>query len=145
MDATATLRSIRRALIALSALLFVGSIGELIAVKHYGDTVRLIPFTLCGIGLLSLIAAVVRPTSGVVLGVRVAMVAIAAGSAFGLYEHLEGNAEFYHEIHTHAARSTLIKEALTGRNPIMAPGVLAVAAFLVVLVTFASEGPRRAL
>src|SRR3954451_15181024 len=142
MDAVVKLRTVRRVLTGLAALLFAGATGELIAVKHYDDKVQLLPFVLCGIGLICLMGAVLHPATRVVTLIRVAMLAIAAGSAFGVWEHLAGNADFYKEIHPHATTSTLVKQALTGRDPLMAPGILAVAALLTILVTYLAEPPR---
>lgn len=121
----------------LSIVLFAGTIAELLSVKHYGEPIRLVPFALCGLGLLALAAVWVRPTRGIVLVTRALMAVIAAGSLLGVYEHVRGNLEFAREVHPHASTIELLKATLTGRDPLMAPGILAVGAVIAIAATYA--------
>ena len=65
------------------------------------------------------------------------MSVVALGSLFGMVEHLANNAEFYLEIHPSATVLETIAAALGGANPLVAPGILAVAAIIAVAATYA--------
>lgn len=130
-------RRLRLFLAALSALLFVGTVAELLSVKHYGDRVQLIPFAMCGIGFGLVLLSWWNPSPGMVKGTRAVMALIALSSLIGVYEHIQGNLGFAREVHPHASTTALLKSALTGRDPLMAPGILAVAAILAIAATFA--------
>ena len=73
------------------------------------------------------------------LGVRAVMMATMLGSLLGVYEHIEGNLEFSKEVHRHATTMERIKQVLTGRSPLAAPGMLAVAALLLIAATFVTQ------
>jgi hypothetical protein len=139
MSERATLDRLARFLLLLAAVLFVGTIAELIAAKHYDSAMQLVPFALCGLGLLSLLALRMRPTRQVLLATRALMVVIGSGSLLGVYEHVMGNLDFVHEVRRHADTMTIIKETLQGADPILAPGVLAVAAVVTLAATYATS------
>ena len=119
--------------------LFLGTIGELFAVKHYGEPIKLLPIALCVIGCLALAAAWLRPSRRGLQSVRGLMVFTLIGSLIGVYEHIQGNLELSQEIHRHMATMARIKAVLTGRNPLAAPGMLAVAALLLIAATYVTE------
>lgn len=121
----------------LAAGMFVGTIAELLAAEHYDGPLQLVPFALCGLGLLALAALRLRPTPGVILGVRLLTLALFAGSALGVYEHVMGNLDFVREVRLHADTMTVVKGTLRGGNPVLAPGVLALAALVTLGATYA--------
>lgn len=129
-----------RTFLYLMALgLFLGTIAELLMVKHYGETLKLVPFALCGVGCVVIFVVWLRPQRLILLAVRVLMLGIMAGSLLGVYEHIQGNLEFAQEIHRHATTMARIKQVLTGHNPIAAPGMLAVAALLLIAATYVTS------
>jgi hypothetical protein len=138
MNERAALRRLETFLHLLAAGLFVGTIGELLAAEHYDSTMQLVPFALCGLGLLSLIVLRMRPPRPVVLTIRALMLVIAGGSLLGIYEHISGNLDFVHEVRRHADTMTVVKQTLQGADPILAPGVLAVAATVTLAATSAA-------
>ena len=97
MSERAALRRLTTFLHLLAAALFAGTIGELIAAKHYESTMQFVPFALCGLGLLALLALQMRPTRPVVLAIRALMIVTAGGSLLGIYEH-----DSYHVVWIHA-------------------------------------------
>lgn len=131
------LQRLRIFLIVLAAGLFAGTIVELFAVKHYGSTLQLLPFALCVAGLIGMGIVWLVPARNAIRGVRAAMVAIALSCLIGVWEHIQGNLEFAREVHRHATTRQLIEAAFHGRNPLIAPGTLAVAAALAVAATYA--------
>ncbi len=138
MSAAARLGQLRTFLFALSASLFAGTVVELITVKHYQDWLQLVPFALGGLGMVATAVVWRRPARTTVAAFRLLMLVIAVGSALGVYKHVEGNYAFAHEIHPRASTTSLVKSALTGRDPLMAPGILAIGATIAVAATFAS-------
>jgi hypothetical protein len=136
MNERAALRRLGAFLHLLAAGLFVGTIAELVSAQHYDETIQLVPFALCGLGLLALAALWVFPNRPVVLAVRGLMIVIAAGSLMGIYEHIVGNLGFVQEVRPHANTLTKIKETLTGRDPLLAPGILAIGATLAIAATY---------
>lgn len=138
MNERTALRRLETFLHLLAAGLFVGTIGELLAAEHYESTMQLVPFALCGLGLLSLIVLRLRPSRPVLMAIRALMHVIAAGSLLGIYEHIMGNLDFVHEVRRHADTMTTIKQTLRGADPILAPGVLAVAAAVTLAATYAT-------
>jgi hypothetical protein len=139
MTADAKLHRLRTFLFALSASLFAGTVLELIAVKHYQDPMQFVPFALCGLGIVMIVLTWFKANILPILVVRALMVVIAAGSALGVYQHITGNYEFASEIHPRWSTLQLLEAAVRGRDPLMAPGILAVGAVLALAATFASD------
>jgi hypothetical protein len=119
-------------------LVVVGSLGvmlELALGEHWQSPVQLLPFVL---GSLAAGAAVARLVgvprslwpSRVVFGVAV------AGAAFGVWEHLEHNWAFAAEIDAAATTGELLKEAVMGANPALAPGALVLLGLFGALATW---------
>jgi hypothetical protein len=67
------------------------------------------------------------------------MLIIAAGSLWGIYEHVTGNLEFVHEVRPHAGRIEVLRAALQGGDPLLAPGILAVGAIVAIAATYTQE------
>jgi hypothetical protein len=126
-------------LFVLAAALYVGTVLELLAVKHYDSRLQLLPFALCGIGLLAIAVAWAKPGRKAVLVTRLVMLAIAAGSLWGVYAHIEGNYEFAREIRPRESTSAHLRSAISGRDPLMAPGILAFGAIVTVAATFTTS------
>ena len=138
-DAVVLLR-LRKFLLLVSALLFVGTMFELWLINHSESFTQLIPFALCGLGLIVVCAALLRPRRAALLGLRASMGLVALGSLFGLYQHIENNLGFHRELHPNASTGELLMGALGGANPLLAPGILALTAALAVAATYRHPG-----
>jgi hypothetical protein len=136
MNDTVTLRRLRTFLRALAAALFVGTVVELLLAEHTDSLLQLVPFLLCGLGLLALAAAWARPRRATVLTLRLVMVVVACGSLLGVTEHFLGNRAFARETHPRASAAGLLRPTLTGADPLLAPGILAVAAAVAAAATY---------
>lgn len=136
-----TLARLRVFLRLLAVGMYVASIGELLSVEHYDETLQLIPFALCGLGILAVAADWAVPRLWSTWALRGVAVLTAAGSAYGLYLHLRGNYEFASEIHAHASTRYLVEATLRGGNPLLAPGLLTVAALLALAATYGEARP----
>ena len=136
MNAETILSRLRRFLLALAAFLLVGTLVELIAVQHTQEPMQLVPFALCIVGLVAIATALARPQRKTLLALRMLMIPLALGSLLGVWEHVENNVAFYLEVHGAGTTAQLVAEALGGRNPLLAPGMLALAAVLAAAATY---------
>jgi hypothetical protein len=139
----ARLARLTNLLYGLAAVMFGGTMLELLAAKHYQEPMQLVPFVLCGVGLVAVLLAWKRPGRTVVQGLRGLMVVTAAATLLGIWKHIEGNIGFIHEMHPTTSGWALIYGALTGRAPLLASGVLAAAASTAIAATFAAGWSLR--
>jgi len=135
MNSDLVLARLRRFLLLVSASLCLGTVIELWLMEHT-EGAQLIPFVLCGLGLAVVGAMWFRPQKPVLWALRGVMSLVALGSLFGIYEHLEHNASFYLEIHPNATSAEAFIGAFSGPNPLLAPGILALAAVLAWAATY---------
>ena len=117
-------------------MLLAGAVVELWLVEHTEDPVQLTPFVLCGLGAAASVVALVRPGRGSLWALRAVMLLVAAGSLLGIYLHVESNAELERELNPQMSTGRVLWGALGGANPLLAPGVLAVAAVLALAATY---------
>ena len=136
MSDASVLSRLRQFLLVTSALLFVGTLVELWLTNHMETLLQLIPFALCGLGLITVILALLSPRRVTLLALRAVMGVVALGSLFGFYEHLANNFGFQRELHPKAATGDILMGALGGANPLLAPGILALTAALAIAATY---------
>lgn len=120
----------RKFLLLLSAVIFAGTVPELIFTEHTETTLQWIPFILCGIGFLSALGAWWQPTARILTVHRVLMILIALGGLYGVYEHFWHNYLFEAEIRPNATTMESLGRAFFGSSPLMAPGILTLSALL---------------
>lgn len=126
----------RTFLLVVSGISCVLTVVELWFEEHTGDPIQLLPFVLCALGAAAIAVALVRPGRKSLRVLRVVMGVTLFGSLFGIYEHLEHNWEFAKEIRPNATFSVLLNDTLHGGNPLLAPGILALAATLAIAATY---------
>lgn len=134
---------LRTVLLAAAAGMCVFTSLELVLAEHFESATQLIPFVLCGVGVLAILAVWVRPQRATVWALRLVMGLLLAGSALGVWEHIQGNLAFALEIRPNATSSEVWLEALTGANPLLAPGILALAGILAFAATYAHPAMLR--
>ena len=61
MNETTIERRLRRFLLIVVALLCLGTAAELILEKHYKEPMQLVPFVLCALGFVTVLAVLFRP------------------------------------------------------------------------------------
>ena len=127
---------LRRFLLVSAVLIFGATAVELWFVEHLESTVQTVPFVLCGLGAGAALLAFWSPGRAVLLALRGVMVAVALGSVFGWYEHVAHNVAFELEIRPNAGVRDVFWEALRGASPLLAPGILALAAVLALAATY---------
>jgi len=136
MESQTLIQRYRRFLLLMAAFLFAGTVVELIFQEHTGEPLQLIPFILSGLGIAALVAVLIRPQHSTLLALRGSMLLAILGSAVGLFLHLSANLGFAQEIQPNATTIQLISETLHGASPILAPGMLAVAALMALAATY---------
>ncbi|HUS13141.1 MAG TPA: hypothetical protein VMZ30_21900 [Pyrinomonadaceae bacterium] len=137
--AAEVLGRLRKFLLVLALLLFAGALVELWLVGHTVEFVQWIAFVLAGAGALSVTMTLFNFGPATVRVLRVCMLVVALGSLFGIYQHVSGNIAFAREVHPDYSTSQLFWRGLQGGNPLLAPGVLAVAALLALSATYRYE------
>ncbi len=121
---------LRRVLRGTAAMIFAVTIAELVLQEHTEGGIQTLPFVACGLGLAAILTlAFVSDGVGRLLG-RSLLGLVAASGALGVYEHIETNYEFTREIKPQLVAGQAFLEALFGASPILAPGILVLAAFL---------------
>lgn len=139
MSADEVLGQLRRFLLVLSVLLFCGAIIELWLVGHTEDPLQWLAFVLAGLGAVAALVVLIFPGRGIVRLLRICMAVVVVGSLFGIYEHVIGNVAFEREIHPDMPSGEAVWKGLQGANPLLAPGILAIAALLALSATYRHE------
>jgi hypothetical protein len=136
MTAPAVEARIRQFLLILSVLSFGATVTELTLQEHTGELLQWIPFGLCGIGAVAVVAALLRPGRSTMRWLRVAMGIVAVGGLFGAVIHLRENILFEQDIRPNAAALDVVMNALKGASPLFAPAALVFAALIALLATY---------
>ena len=126
----------RRFLLWVTAGLFLGTPVELLLTEHTNGLEQRIPFLLCLVGLVAVASALRAPGRKTLLTLRGSMIGIGAGALYGIYAHLSHNVEFELEIRPTEGLGDVVWDALQGASPLLAPGILGLAALLGVAATF---------
>jgi hypothetical protein len=86
--------------------------------------------------VLAIIVAAIKRGRLTTLFLRACMALAILGSGLGIYQHVSNNIAFEKEIHPNSTGRELIMKGLGGANPLLAPGMLAVAGLLAVAATY---------
>ena len=128
MNELQTLVRLRLFLRLLAGGLFAGTIAELVLAEHVEEPIQWLPFILCGLGLLVMAWAWLRPQRIATFALIGVMVLTMGASFFGMWEHFEGNRAFTLERRPTASGWYLLRHSLQGGAPLLAPGILIVGA-----------------
>lgn len=99
-----------------------GTLLELILLEHTESWWQWLPLVLLAAGLLAACATALRPNRGTLTFLRVVMSLCILAGLVGLYLHYRGNVEFELEMSPAMKGWELIKAALMGATPALAPG-----------------------
>ena len=111
----------------LAVIFLLGSIGlgaELIFIGHVQDVLQQIPLVLIAVGAATLVWDTARPSSWSMKLFRAAAVLLVAGGLAGVALHYQSNVEFEREMYPDLKGFQLVREALSGAIPALAPGAL---------------------
>jgi hypothetical protein len=138
-----TLAVLRQALLALLLFGCAGTFAELLLLEHVEDAWQWTPVVLLGLSLPLMSWLLVRPGP---IGVRIfqgLMILFVAGGFVGLWLHYQGNVEFEREMYPALAGWPLIKQALMGATPSLAPGTMVQFGLFGLLYTFRHPATAR--
>jgi len=131
----------RRALLILAGFVFAVAPVELWLSDHTEETRQWIPFVICAAGVLTVALALIRPARPTLLLLRSVMTVAALTSLLGMYFHVSGNVAFELEIRPNDTTFDVLFDALKGGNPLLAPGILALAAAIAFIATWYHPQP----
>ncbi len=140
----------RRFLLVTAAATYLAAAIELVLVDHYEDALQFIPFGLIALGLGAVAWAGASPSRPSLRTLQGVAALVVSGSLLGIVLHVKGNVEFAREIQPDAGLVEALWDGLSGGNPFLAPGMIALAAVLAAaaayrhpaLTTGAVETPR---
>ncbi len=115
---------LRRLVFTLFAAGALGTGAELLLLGHTEDRWQLVPLVLLGLGLLAQIWLGWWPSPASVRVFRYFMVLLMLGGLAGLYFHYQASVEFELEMYPSLGGLELLREALTGAMPALAPATI---------------------
>ena len=116
--------SLRRFLAAIFLLGSIGLAAELIFIGHVQDVWQQIPLALIALGAATLVWHAAHPNAWSLNLVRVTAGLLVAGGLLGVGLHYQSNVEFEREMYSDLRGFQLVREALSGAIPALAPGAL---------------------
>jgi len=137
VSTSSVLQRLRVFLLSLSGFILIGTAIELWFTDHTETPLQFIPFILCAIGLAAVALALFHPQRATLMLLRTIMLPVVLGSLLGMYEHITSNLSFELDIRPNAVAGDVLMDALHGAAPLLAPGVLALAAILAIAATYA--------
>lgn len=120
----------------VAAFIFIGNVAELYLLDHYEQTRQWIPIILSIAGFALVTVSWWQPGSSKLKALRWLMGITALASMYGMYLHFSGNYSFAREINPSFSAVEAIWPAIKGSNPLLAPGILFLAAVLAIAGTY---------
>lgn len=130
MDQNTTAQQLRSFLMGVAAFIFIGNIAELYLLDHYEQPQQWIPIILSLSGFIVTLTAWQSPSPKILSALRWLMAITALASLYGMYLHFSGNYSFAREINPTFTAMEAVWPAIKGSNPLLAPGILFLAAIL---------------
>jgi hypothetical protein len=138
-SADGTLTAIRRILLIALLAGMAGTAAELLLIGHFEDSWQLVPLALLALGTIVALAHAGRPGPLTVRLLQLLMALFVVSGGIGAVLHYIGNTEFEREMQPSIEGTALVKEAMTGAFPVLAPGTMV----LLGLVGFALTHRQR--
>jgi hypothetical protein len=137
--ANGTLQTLRRLVLAVVVVGFVGTGVDLLALAHYEDAWQIVPIVLVGVAVVALLTHALTRRPMVAL-LRVLMVLTIATGALGLALHYQSNREFQLEMDPEIAAWPLFLKSMRAQAPPgLAPGTMALWGVLGLVYTYRLE------
>ena len=136
MSQTDIEKKLRGFLIGVAGFTLLGTPLELLILDHVNELEQWIPFVCSGVGIIAILYARYAPSVNSVKVLRWTMVAIAAASFYGVYQHFMANYNFSTEIHPSYTFLENVWSGIMGSTPLMAPGIYVLAAVLALAATY---------
>jgi hypothetical protein len=117
-----TLASIRKLLLGALAVGVIGTIGELILLRHFDKPAQWIPLAALATAVPILIWHASAPSPASVRTLQVLMLAFTVLGVVGVGFHYDGNVEFERELNPSERGWTFVRKTVAGATPVLAPG-----------------------
>src|SRR5262245_44151251 len=117
-----TLAAIRRLLLGALAVGVLGTIGELVLLRHIDKPAQWIPLVFLGSAVPILIWHARWPSAASVRVLQGLMATFAVLGVVGVGLHYDGNVEFERELHPDERGWEFIRKTVAGATPLLAPG-----------------------
>ena len=131
-----TLDRLRRALLLVLTASLFGVATELLLLGHFEDAPQYIPLGLIVASLLVIGWHAVAKSRASVQVLRVLMLCALVAGPVGIILHYRGNAEFELEMTPALGGLALIKAAIIGATPLLAPGTMSLLGVIGLLYTW---------
>ena len=131
-----TLTVLRKALLAMLVIGNVGTLAELLLLKHTDGIWQLAPLLLSGATLLVLLWLAASQGGSAVRALQVVMVACLISGGIGGVQHLRGNLGYAKDSNPSLSGRELYVEAVMGSTPTLAPGMMVQLALIGLAFTF---------
>ncbi len=135
--------TLRRLLCWILLLGIAGVAAELALLGHYEGWRQQAPLVMLGLGLVTTLGAAIGPTPFWLKLHGLVMFGFLVSGGLGLYFHYSGNAEFEKEMVPTIGGWELIREALTGATPALAPGTMFLLGFVGLAIAYRHPLLRR--
>ncbi|HEX2189885.1 MAG TPA: hypothetical protein VHG51_13345 [Longimicrobiaceae bacterium] len=135
--------TLRRLLLALLLLGIAGLAAELVLLEHTESLWQWVPLAALGAALACALAVALRPSARTVRALQAVMAVCVAAGALGFWLHLRGNLEWELESDPSLGGWPLLRAALYGATPALAPGALAQLGLLGLALTHGHPALRR--
>src|SRR5438874_2117642 len=117
-----TLATIRALLLGALAIGVLGTIGELILLRHIDKVTQWIPLLLLVVALPILGWHACAPGRSTVRAVQILMVVFVVTGIVGIGLHYDGNVDFERELQPDEHGWTFLRKTVAGATPVLAPG-----------------------
>jgi hypothetical protein len=139
MKADTVLDRLYKFFIWFGIFVFIGTLVELSQLNHNREELQFVPFVLLPLGIIAAVLMLVKTGPSVKKAALIVMWVVAVGGLIGMGVHVFGNLEGVIEGGQTLAFGQLIKQAIGGRNPLLAPGTLTIGAAMILAVTYAKK------
>jgi hypothetical protein len=119
-----TLASIRKLLLGALVIGVMGTIGELILLRHIDEPAQWIPVVALVLALPVLIWHASSPSAATVRVLQALMALFLVLGVVGVGLHYDGNVEFERELHPSERGWEFLRKTVAGATPVLAPGSL---------------------
>ena len=123
-DAQSVISVVRRSLLAILVIGLIGTEIELFLLKHTDGFWQIVPLGLVGAGIVVVAWCAFTDNSASLRVLDVVMIAFIASGAAGVVLHFKGNIEWERERTPGISGSPLVRQALMGATPTLAPGTM---------------------
>ena len=100
----------------------IGTVGELILLRHFDEPAQWIPLVALGVALPILTWHAASPGPASVRTLQILMYGFVALGILGVGLHYDGNVEFERELNSGERGWTFVRKTVAGATPVLAPG-----------------------